>query len=108
MADSKQHNDLISQEQFDKLSSQSDINNIPLPHNSNSDDENRDTFDETLMGMEYALDELEEEDALDEELEEDGLELSESGEEIEDDYTLEEDDDLTPPEIDRADYSSTL
>jgi hypothetical protein len=67
------------------------------------------------MGMEYALDELQEEDALDEELEEDEdaltlkAESSEEDDEDEDfDYSLEEDEDLSPPQIDRADYSSTL
>lgn len=102
--------DLISQEQFNKLSSQSDINNIPLPHNSSHDDENRDTYDETLMGMEYALDELEEEQALDD-LEEEELSLAEESDEegaLNDDYALEEDDDLRQPEIDRTEYSSTL
>ncbi len=106
----KHKEDLISQEEFNELSSKSEINNIPLPHNSNFDDENRDSLDETLMGMEYALDELEEEevDTLDEDTLTLKAESSEEDDEEDLDYSLEDDEDFTPPQIDRADYSSTL
>lgn len=109
----KQKEDLISQEEFNELSSKSEINNVPLPHNSNFDDENRDSLDETLMGMEYALDEPEEDDALDEDRITLRAEFSEDEDENEEDekdfdYALEDDEDFTPPQIDRTDYSSTL
>lgn len=67
----KNKDDLISQEEFNELSSRSGNNNIPLLYNTNFDDENKDSLNETLMGMEYALDELQDEDSLDETLETD-------------------------------------
>lgn len=73
--------DTISYKEFNKLTDHSDTHHDPLPSQVLFDDENINQLEETLMGMEY---ELEDEDELeDEEDHEISLELSEEDEEDE-------------------------
>ena len=74
--------DTISYREFNKLTDHSDTNHDPLPTEVLFDDENINQLEETLMGMEYELEDLEElEDEEDREI---ALELSDEDEEIED------------------------
>jgi hypothetical protein len=79
--------DTIGYKEFNKLTDHSDTQHDPLPSEVLFDDENINQLEETLMGMEYELEDIDE--LQDETEREDSLELSE--EDLMDD--LEEDPD---------------
>lgn len=67
--------DTITYKEFNKLTDHSDVHHDPLPSEVLFDDENANRLEETLMGMEYELEDLDElEDEEDHEI---ALELSE-------------------------------
>lgn len=85
--------DTISYKEFNKLTDHSDTNHDPLPNEVLFDDENINQLEETLMGMEYDNEDLDElEDEEDHEI---SLELS--------DEEMEEDEDPSDIEADRND-----
>lgn len=85
--------DTITYKEFNKLTDHSDTNHDPLPSEVLFDDENINQLEETLMGMEY---ELEDKDELeDEEDHEIALELS--------DEEMENDEDPEDVNADRSD-----
>ena len=91
--------DTIGYKEFNKLTDHSDTHHDPLPSEVLFDDENINQLEETLMGMEYEIEEL---DELKDEDDEDALELSE--EDLMDD--LEEDpDDINADRNDEVDES---
>ena len=74
--------DTISYKEFNKLTDHTDTHHDPLPSEVLFDDENVNQLEETLMGMEYELEDLDElEDEEDHEI---ALELSEDDMEEED------------------------
>lgn len=67
--------DTLSYREFNRLTDHSDTNHDPLPSEVLFDDENINQLEETLMGMEYELEDMDElEDEEDHEI---ALELSE-------------------------------
>lgn len=70
--------DTISYREFNKLTDHTNTNHDPLPSEVLFDDENIDKLEETLMGMEYDLEDLDE--LADEEEKEILLELTENDE----------------------------
>lgn len=85
--------DTITYKDFNKLTDHSDTHHDPLPTEVLFDDENTNQLEETLMGMEYELEDLDElEDEEDHEI---ALELSEED--------MENDEDPEDINADRAD-----
>lgn len=75
--------DTISYKEFNKLTDHTDTHHDPLPSEVLFDDENNNQLEETLMGMEYELEDMDElEDEEDHEI---ALELSDEEFEDEDD-----------------------
>ena len=94
--------DTIGYSEFNKLTDHSDTHHDPLPSEVLFDDENKDQLEETLMGMEYELTELDElKDDLVDEDDEDALYLA--GDELEDD---EDEDDINADIGDELDESA--
>lgn len=74
--------DTIGYKEFNRLTDHSDTHHDPLPSEVLFDDENINQLEETLMGMEYEMEDLDElEDEEDHEI---ALELSEEEDDIED------------------------
>lgn len=95
--------DTIGYKEFNRLTDHSDTHHDPLRNEILFDDENADPMEETLMGMEYELEELEElENDEDKEV---GLELSDedSTDEMEDD---EDENDINADVSDEIDESA--
>ena len=75
--------DTLTYKEFNKLTDHTDTHHDPLPSEVLFDDENTNQLEETLMGMEYELEDLDElEDEEDHEI---ALELSEEEMEEEED-----------------------
>ena len=91
--------DTISYKEFNKLTDHTDIHHDPLPSEVLFDDENINQLEETLMGMEYELEDMDElEDEEDNEI---ALELS--SEEMESD---EDPEDINADRSDEMDESA--
>jgi outer membrane translocation and assembly module TamA len=94
--------DTIGYREFNRLTDHSDTHHDPLPSEVLFDDENTDQLEETLMGMEYELEELDEvREDLDDEDDEDSLEFSDNV--LEDD---EDEDDINADITDEIDESA--
>jgi hypothetical protein len=87
--------DTIGYKEFNKLTDHTDTHHDPLPSEVLFDDENVDQFEETLMGMEYELEDMDElEDEEDHEI---ALELSDEeleGEEDPEDVNADRSDEM--------------
>lgn len=91
--------DTLTYKEFNKLTDHTDVHHDPLPNEVLFDDENMTRLEETLMGMEYELEDMDElEDEEDHEI---ALELSE--EELEGD---EDPNDINADRIDETDESA--
>lgn len=93
--------DTIGYREFNRLVDHSDTNHDPLPNEVLFDDENINRLEETLMGMEYELEDLDElEDEEDHEI---ALELSEEDSE---DIDEEDPNDINADRNDEVDESA--
>lgn len=91
--------DTLSYKEFNKLTDHTDTHHDPLPSEVLFDDENSNQLEETLMGMEYDVEDLDElEDEEDHEI---ALELSEEEMEAEEDP-----DDMNADRADEIDESA--